>query len=592
MKKKSFISDFSKINTTFHSKNGNPISLHHPAGKIQNKTLALLFLAFLIHFLPFFIQGDGAYIRIHDNLEGEWMWLHLLKINGMAFEFSADAKIAQVMNGVERNAFPSGFSVPMLLVMLFGSYWGYLINYALIHTIAFVAMYLLLKTHFLKEQHQWNIALAVSLCFSMIPFFNSFGISVAGQPLLLLAVLNILKKRDSLIDFLIFFLFPFYSSIVWAGTSVLFAMGLTLLVYTLIKRHFHFRLFGAMVLMAVMYALVNFQMIQLSFFNSEFISHREAYNIFEQQDVGFIQSLLDSVYPFFFAHYHVGTTVTLPVLIAAFFALYFFGNNRWLKYLLLSAAVICLLYGSYIYIAHVFGDMLPFLITFKANRFIILLPLIWMLLLAVSLAKLQGIQKMRLPVTVILCCAFISAFFSNDEWLHNMRQLSGRQLKPSYKDFFSEPLFQEIEQFIGLPKSEYRVASLGMNPSIAQYNGFYTLDGLQAIYPLQHKSQFREIIAPELEKNEEIRKYFDAWGNRCYLFASEMGTRDRHFMIGKNQDVVLQNFEINPEAFKKMGGQYLFSTCRINQPEKSGLKLLRQFELSDSYWKIYLYEST
>ncbi|MBO5281674.1 MAG: hypothetical protein J6B43_00890, partial [Lachnospiraceae bacterium] len=60
--------------------------------------------------------------------------------------------------------------------------------------------------------------------------------------------------------------------------------------------------------------------------------------------------------------------------------------------------------------------------------------------------------------------------------------------------------------------------SLGITPAAALYNGFYCLDGYSNLYPLEYKHEFREIIARELEKSEGVRVYFDAWGNRCYLF--------------------------------------------------------------------------
>lgn len=42
-------------------------------------------------------------------------------------------------------------------------------------------------------------------------------------------------------------------------------------------------------------------------------------------------------------------------------------------------------------------------------------------------------------------------------------------------------------------------------------HGFYTVDGYSNNYPLEYKHRFREVIAAELEKNEEVRVYFDLW---------------------------------------------------------------------------------
>ena len=97
--------------------------------------------------------------------------------------------------------------------------------------------------------------------------------------------------------------------------------------------------------------------------------------------------------------------------------------------------------------------------------------------------------------------------------------------RPSFKQFYATAQFQEIEQYIGKPQSSYRVASIGIHPSIAQYNGFYTLDTYNNFYPLAYKHQFRKIIASELDKNPTLKKYFDTWGGRCYIFVSELGKK-------------------------------------------------------------------
>lgn len=77
-----------------------------------------------IFILPYFILGSNAYVRIHDTLEGEWIWLHLLNETHTAWDFDPQAVVEPVMNGLPRSAFPTGISVNMLMVSLFGTYWG------------------------------------------------------------------------------------------------------------------------------------------------------------------------------------------------------------------------------------------------------------------------------------------------------------------------------------------------------------------------------------------------------------------------------------------------------------------------------------
>ncbi|MDA6131502.1 DUF6044 family protein, partial [Escherichia coli] len=65
------------------------------------------------------------------------------------------------------------------------------------------------------------------------------------------------------------------------------------------------------------------------------------------------------------------------------------------------------------------------------------------------------------------------------------------QDKPTVRQFYAEEQFSAIKEYIGLPQEDYRVASIGLHPAIAQYNGFYTLDSYNNFYPLTYKYQFR-----------------------------------------------------------------------------------------------------
>ena len=129
---------------------------------------------------------------------------------------------------------------------------------------------------------------------------------------------------------------------------------------------------------------------------------------------------------------------------------------------------------------------------------------------------------------------------------------------PSFREFYASDQFKQIKRFIGRPTDSYRVASIGLHPAIAQYNGFYTLDTYANIYPLKYKYQFRKIIAKELDKNPALKRYFDEWGAAatCLLTSLENITRS------KEHKEKITNLELNTEAFKN-GGQYIFLQFRL-----------------------------
>lgn len=119
------------------------------------------------------------------------------------------------------------------------------------------------------------------------------------------------------------------------------------------------------------------------------------------------------------------------------------------------------------------------------------------------------------------------------------------------------------------------------------YHGFYCLDGYSNNYSLEYKHRFREIIAPELDKSEYLEDSFDHWGNRCYLFSAEC---PGYYTIEKG-GFYFQDYTIDAESLRQLGGSYLLSAAYIDHSEDTGLELMRPeaFETENSYYRIYLY---
>ena len=57
----------------------------------------------------------------------------------------------------------------------------------------------------------------------------------------------------------------------------------------------------------------------------------------------------------------------------------------------------------------------------------------------------------------------------------------------------------------------------------------------------------------------------------------------------KERNKKIQNLELNIEEFKKMGGEYVFSSVKIINDRKNQLELIKVFEDAESAWKIFLY---
>ena len=151
----------------------------------------------------------------------------------------------------------------------------------------------------------------------------------------------------------------------------------------------------------------------------------------------------------------------------------------------------------------------------------------------------------------------------------------------SFKQFYSVELFNQIKNEIEKPLDSFKVASIGMEPMVAQYNGFHTLDGYYTDYSKSYKQDFRKIIAKELDKSSHWRKYFDSWGARCYLFVSELDYIGKDYRLHYHsiqKDSKINNLELDIEAFKKLGGQYIFSNIEISNYKNNGLVFLKSLK--------------
>lgn len=243
-----------------------------------------------------------------------------------------------------------------------------------------------------------------------------------------------------------------------------------------------------------------------------------------------------------------------------------------------------------------------FLHYFQLERFYWLYPAGWYLEMALCFSLWWGSkgQKGKLsvvnaPVVKLLVLAVLliptlqllkenSYFYMNVNQYNNGSGITGYI---SWESYYSEKLMQELEDAIGRDMTTYRVAHLGISPSPSLMHGFYTVDGYSNNHPLEYMHQFRQVIARELEKNEQVRLYFDEWGNRCYLFN---GTTGSTWMLGKGREIVYKELDFDLDALKELGCEYLFSCGVIECAEEMGLSLLGYYETENSYWGVWLYQ--
>ena len=172
-----------------------------------------------------------------------------------------------------------------------------------------------------------------------------------------------------------------------------------------------------------------------------------------------------------------------------------------------------------------------------------------------------------------------------------MRQLVGMEIsEPTYNQFFDQTLFKEIEKFIPDNKSTFKTVSIGLNPAIPMYHGFQTLDSYQSNYDLAFKKDFRNIISKELNKDSDLKKYFDKWGNECYVFSAELWGNCYTNCWKGSAPRSIQQLDIDTHILKAKQVRYIFSAVEIGNAKELNVELKKVFSSEPSVWVIYLYE--
>lgn len=552
---------------------------------LQDKERKLIIFSLIVISLfisPYFILGDDAHIRVHDNLDSNLAWYKVLAESGQ-LTGSTDSRIPQIINGLPRNALGTEFSLIVWLYALFPTMVAYGISQGITRFIAFLGMYLVLKDHFIKGEDKSLIRVGTALAFALTPFWPSGMLSTLGMPLALWAFLHIRKGRVSWSHYLALTLLPFYSSIVLGFFFFLTALGILWLYDVMRRKGWNWGFFLAIAYMTAVYLVTDYRLVYSFLFDGEPNSRDEYFHA----RLSFWHSVRLTFKNFFLGHTHVMTVHTLiilPVIVAALILIW--KHKKWKKernfvVLFILNFVLSAWYAFWFYKGWLpLTERFHFLDTFNFARFHFLRPLVLYILFAIGLKVLWNEKILQKTVPWFVAAQIVLLLFFNEEITHRK--------KPSVGEFYAVEQFEAIKNHIGKPQQHYRVASIGLHPAISQYNGFYTLDTYNNFYPLSYKEQFRKIIEKELEKNKKIRVYFDEWGGRCYLFTDELG---KHYMFKKNSKKRIENIDVNIEQFKEMGGEFIFSSVPIDNASENNLKLDKVFDSKESAWKIYLYEA-
>ncbi|UOQ77016.1 DUF6044 family protein [Hymenobacter sp. 5516J-16] len=544
-----------------------------------------------------YVAPKGAtYILIDDNLDTELAPPFVLLQEGKALDYRSTTVVERLMNGLPRNALRPGLQPLVGLMALLDPLPAYLLHELLVRLAGLVGMYLLLRRYGLPGARHATLCAALALAWAVLPTYTAYGASVLGQPWVVLALLNLRLGPGRWSDWLVLVGFALWSSLVLTGVFVLAAAGMVLVWDASRHRRVAWRPVLGVGLLALGYLLVEYPLVYSLLIERQFVSHRVEFDYAQLAPGGVGAGLIGAVRYFGLGQYHAGLFLRAAPLLAAGLALAYVPAGparrrlvRWLAFSLSILGVLALFCGFYPQLIGVAQRLLPLLRAFNLSRIHFLTPLLWFGVLVLSLRRLPAGW---LPLGLVGLQLLIGLSM-NPEWTLNVRRLLGRlpATEPTYAAYVAPELFARVQQAIqartGQRPAQYRVACLGFPPAVASLNGFYTLDAYQNNYPLSYKRQFRPLIAAELAKSPAIQTYFDAWGNRCYLFSAELG---KNFRVAAFPAQVVHEWAFDAQAFRRLGGRYVLSAARLQHPERSGLQLLESRTAPGAYWRIWVYQ--
>ena len=558
-------------------------------------TLGIPYLCVLFAPLVYLYIRDGAgsaVFQVHDQLDET-----ILNYYFSAKYFGNDT-FEQVMCGLQKAGLkPFGyFFLP--LYAIFDIYTAFLIQYFIVIITAFFGMYFAIK-----EITKGSLpALIAGALFSLIPFTPIYGNVSAGTGLIVYVVFRVREKKGAalIVPGLLTVFYALTTSFALSGWAAITVLFVYLAVRLVRNRKLLVQELYIFVILTCTYVLSNFDLFSEVFGADSYVSHRTEFNLGTSDGkfgVLFKNAFFSNTYFTEAPTYHLW--IYVPVVIAIVLLIIKESVRKRLgkAFLVVSAMILSLTAlnaffstGFAYRLQHSFEGILS---SFNFTRFYYFVPGLWYILAGISLAVIiESFDILGCLIGGIISAAVFFILIKNPDgtFYQDVNQINNGSAVTGYvtmRSLYDEKLYSEIDETIGLDKSSYRIAHIGISPVGSLVNGFYTIDGYSNNYPLSYKHEFREIIAGELKLNEFNRTYFDAWGSRCYIFYHDYGI---NYMYKKGDAESITDMHLDFDALREMNVKFLFTAGEITDCEQYGLESLGYFETDESYFGIYVYE--
>ena len=577
---------------------------------VTNRYSVIIGFLFLISYhVPYIILGSNVLYNIGDNLDSSIIFYKIIDTTSYFFSYSNNTFIDNWLgNSIPRNALPSSLNISSWLFFLLDPSIAYPLLRILISIIGYVGMYYFLSENILVKGEHKLFAVLISLAFAILPHKPIYGGAVVAiTPLFFYSFFNLLREKRKIISFILLFILPFFTNIVMSSSFIWLTFCLCMICYFIKNKFIQLYPLIGLIVMFSGIILADIHLVLIAIIDTDFISHRvdRTINNWDLLDI------ISRAWHAFMTEKKAPLATIHHSILFWFMGLIFLSIKQLKKSLTKPLVFLILIYINCMlaYIIHwsvfeLLKEQFEIFRKFDFSRILNLNAFYWWTLFAIIINEIVKlpIKKKNIIYPALSICILISGplYIVRNSWgyrenvkrfIYNTNENNYLSNMMTMDQYYSPPLFNEIKNWIGEDQPKYRVGSIGLHPAVPVFNGFFTIDGHSNYYGLDYKLKFREVIESELNKFPKQLRKFDYWGNRCYLFVSELLPlwNHRSYIISKESNILINNLNYNYDKLIKLGCKYIFSTVKINIDNNPHLILQNKFEHREYPYSIYLY---
>ena len=549
----------------------------------------------------FFGYGERSYIAVHDNMDLFLAQFQMLKNTDGFLKHGVDVPF---LGGISRDNLPSELSLYSMLYMLFPTYTAYVLGILGKILLGMFSFRLLAGELYPDKCVMYRpVIYMTGFAYGIIWFFPAFGFAFASIPLCVYLLIKIYRHSGRR-WYLALFFYPLVSYFSYHGIFILGYLVIAVVWLSIRNRKPAWTLAAGLVVLALGYVGCEYRLFGQMLFSEEVTIRSTIVNA----DLSLTEILREIGTVWEEGIFHadgVHTKVVLRVCVLYFW----FLNGRYLyrkqwrdifrdpfNFIMVFILFNSVVYGLYDCepLRRLVETLIPPLTGWQFNRTVFFNPFLWYAALFVVLIRLydRGIWTMWIA-NLMICAAVLVVILTpnryNDLYFtcynRAYEYFHGTEVDElDYEQFYAQELFEEIKKDIGY-QGEWS-AAYGFHPAVLEYNGIATLDGYLGFYAQQYKEDFRRIIAPALERVEPTRVYYDDWGARAYLYS---GTDLSIVSATKTVYATDYDIYIDTDAFRELGGEYIFSRIELSNAAEAGLELLQGYTAEDGSCAFYVY---